>query len=294
MLRRVLLSVPVSACVLGLLLVGGPAGARTGSPASSARPGHPARAVAAARAVLLHLRIGHPNPNQPVPGSTVRVGGVTKQLSDNWSGYADTNASGNVYSAVSGKWVQPTVSCPTKEDQIVVTWVGIDGWNSGTVEQGGTLAQCFLGTAHYYTWWEMYPTNFIQIVGSTVQPKDVISASVVRSGTSYTIKVTDATTPANSFTTTQTCTASGGCPNASAEWIAESPSGRRGYYPLADFHTWRLSSATVKSGSKSGVITTFPDIQISIIDSSGTYALAQPGALNTTGNSFADTWKNSY
>jgi hypothetical protein len=34
----------------------------------------------------------------------------------------------------------------------------------------------------YLTWWEMFPTNNIQFVGSTVKPGDNIAASVVRKG----------------------------------------------------------------------------------------------------------------
>src|SRR5487761_829325 len=114
-----------------------------------------ARAAAAARIALTHMTVEHMT-NQRVPGHAQRVRGLTQQFSYNWSGYADDNTTGHTYRKVSGKWAEPAITCG-KEDQIAVFWVGIDGWNSSTVEQGGTLAQCFEGTAHYYTWWEMYP-----------------------------------------------------------------------------------------------------------------------------------------
>jgi hypothetical protein len=116
---------------------------------------------------------------------------------------------------------------------------------------------------------------------------------VVKTSTSYALKVTDSTHTANSFTTTQTCAATS-CVASSAEWIAEAPGGPRGEYPLPNFGSWTLKSATVKSGATTGKISTFPDDEITMIDGTQTYPLAQPGALNATGNGFKVTWKNSY
>jgi Peptidase A4 family len=126
-------------------------------------------------------------------------------------------------------------------------------------------------------------------VGETVKPGDSISASVTRSGTKYTMKVTDSTTSGNSFTASDTCAAST-CKNQSAEWIAEAPSTSSGEVALPNFGTWTLSSATVKAGSKSGTIKSFPDDEITMKDSSPKNE-AQPGALNSKGNSFKDVWK---
>ena len=81
--------------------------------------------------------------------------------------------------SVVGSWTEPGVTCTSDEDQEAVFWVGVDGWTNDTVEQAGTVAQCFEGAAYYYTWWEMYPTNDITVVGSTVAPGDQIAASVV-------------------------------------------------------------------------------------------------------------------
>ena len=135
----------------------------------------------------------------------------------------------------------------------------------------------------------MYPANSIQVVGSTLRPHDSNTASVVRSNTSYTLKVTDSSHPANSFTTTQTCP---NCANSSAEWIAEAPSGSSGVYPLSQFGTWTESGATVQEGSTPGVISSFTDDEISMINSSGDIK-AQPGVLNSSGNGFSVTWDRS-
>ncbi len=210
----------------------------------------------------------------------------------NWSGYADDNTASNTYSKVAGDWKEPAITC-TNEDEIVVFWVGIDGLTDSTVEQDGTLAQCYEGTAYYYTWWEMYPTNDITVVGGAVLPGDKIAASVSKSGTKYTLKVTDSTTPANSFSTSSTC-AKTTCIDTSAEWIAESPSGARGDYPLPDFTSWSLTSASVTSGTQTGKISTFPDDELTMVDSSDSYALTEPGSLNGSGNAFTVTWEDSY
>ncbi len=81
------------------------------------------------------------------------------------------------------------------EDQITSDWVGLDGFNSGTVEQLGTISWCFQGTPTYFTWYEMFPAGTIE-VGTTLKPGDKIAASVTRTGTSYALKLTDSTTSA--------------------------------------------------------------------------------------------------
>jgi hypothetical protein len=218
----------------------------------------------------------------------------TSSSSYNWSGYADLNTSGEVYSSVSSAWRQPTISCRTKEDQIAVFWVGMDGWTSSTVEQAGTLAQCYLGTAYYYTWWEMYPTNSVQVVGSTVKPGDKITASVKYAAGKYNLTVTDATTSGNNVSTKQACGSGLTCSNSSAEWIAEAPGGARGEYPLPDYVKWTPTGAKVSTTTTTGTISTFPDTSIAMVDSTNSYDLASVGSLLSGGKSFVDTWDNSY
>jgi hypothetical protein len=268
--------------VLGLALAFGPA---AGASTAAASPS--ARAAAAARTALEHLAIGQHSSDQRVlrQGEVApKVKGLTQVQSGNWSGYADT---GSGYSTVTGNWTEPSASC-TSTESLAAFWVGIDGYSSDSVEQDGTLIECYGGTAYYYTWWEMYPSNDIQVVGDTLRPGDSISASVVRSGTSYTLKVTDSSRSGDSFSTTQ----SGSFADSSAEWIAEAPSGSSGVYPLSHFSTFSLSSATVKTTSKSGVISSFTDDEITMVDSSGNVE-AQPGSLNSSGNAFSVTWKRS-
>jgi hypothetical protein len=276
------------------LIFGGPAVAlviaaapATGASAAASPATQHARAVAIARAALRHLSVGQHATDHRIAGHVLRIKGLNQVQSTNWSGYADDNSKGNTYSTVASSWSEPSVSC-SRQTSLAAFWVGIDGYSSGSVEQDGTLAECYAGHAYYFSWWEMYPTNDIQVVGESVSPGDSITASVVRSGTSYTLKVTDSTHSANSFTTTQTCS---NCANSSAEWIAEAPSGSNGVYPLSDFHSWTATGASVTSGS-AGVISSFPDDEITMIDNSG-LVKAQPGALNGSGNGFTVTWERS-
>lgn len=233
-----------------------------------------------------------------VPGQRMAGSGLTKVSYFNWSGYADSGSAEH-YSKVSSSWIQPKITCNPAISgyQWTVFWIGIDGFSNDTVEQGGSEAYCYNGQGPYYgTWWEDYPVNDIQTVGTTVKAGDKITASVVRSGTKYTVKVTDAKTPGNSFTQSFTCSATA-CADTSAEWIAEAPGGDNtasGLYPLAPFAPWTNSNSAVANPSKSGNIKSFPDDEITMVSASdGTTVKAQPGALNSAGTKFSVTWKNS-
>jgi hypothetical protein len=260
----------------------------TAGPASAAH--HPANTRAELRTALEHMLSVHPN-SRGAHEATLRGTGLKQLTSGNWSGYADT---GTGFSSMTAKWKEPKVSsCSTNGPvKAVVFWVGFDGISNAdpTVEQDGTGAICGQGTPlTYFSWWEMFPSNSVQIVGATVKPGDNISASVVRSGTKYTLKVTDSTTSGNNVSQNATCAAST-CKNQSAEWIGEAPSGSSGELTLPKFSTWTVTSATVKAGSKSGTIKTFPDDEITMNNASPKNQ-AQPGPLNSAGNSFNDVWK---
>lgn len=218
------------------------------------------------------------------------LAGTSATSSFNWSGYADVAKAANTFTKVSGRWKTPKVRC-TREDTLTSEWVGIDGYNNSTVEQDGTLSWCYLGQATYFTWYEMYPAGTVE-VGNSLRPGDKIAASVTRTGTSYTLAVTDFTRPANSFSTTQTCTT---CQNASVEWIAERPAFSIGIAPLADYDTWALSSASQTAGGKTGTISGYPTYyKIDMVDATDTYPLSLASGLSSSGGTFLTHWTNSY
>ncbi|HEY1740523.1 MAG TPA: G1 family glutamic endopeptidase [Acidimicrobiia bacterium] len=255
------------------------------TPAASA--GATAAATQALRAYLGH---GGTQPGIRVSGAVPSTGahGLKQVTFSNWSGYADDNSTGKTYTAVSGSWKQPAVTCPKNEDELAVWWVGLDGFSNATVEQDGTMAFCFKGTPAYYTWWEMFPTNSIQVVGSSVKPGDTIAASVKFASNKYNLTITDSTHAANSFAKSQTCAAAQPCKRASAEWIAETPGGSRGLWPWPSFGTWSLTNASATAGT-AGAISTFPDNEITITGNDGEH-LANTGALTGGGKAFNVTW----
>ncbi len=261
--------------------------ATTGGGVASA--GFYARALKVMKADLRHMTA----PNLPAPLRLARPASganVTQVGSYNWSGYADVTTTADKFSAVSGKWTVPKVSC-TSEDQIESSWVGLDGANDSTVEQLGTVAQCFQNKAVYYSWYEMYPSGEV-VVSKGVKKGDQISASVTRSGTSYTLKLTDSTTSGNNVKVSKSCST---CMNQDAEWIVERPDlATTGIVPLAKFSSTGFKSASAKAGGKKGTIATVSPRQYFMIDSTETYYLAQPSALNSNKNSFTVAWKNSY
>jgi Peptidase A4 family len=277
------LSTVLVACVpvLGLMAAITPAAG-----ASTTHVSQKAEAMAIARNALKHLDVGWRPTNRVVTAHSVAIKGSTPTSSSNWAGYADVD---ETFSSVGGSWTEPSTSC-TSTLSLAAFWVGIDGYSSDSVEQDGTLVECYDSTAYQFSWWEMYPTNDIQVVGESVAAGDHITGTVVRSGTSYRLTVTDSTHTANSFTTTQNCSS---CANSSAEWIAEAPccSGSN-VYPLSDFHTWSLSGATVSTTTSSGVISTYPNYEITMVGTSGD-TKAAPSPLNSSGNGFTVTWEHA-
>lgn len=258
------------------------------STASAART--PVSTPADTRAALEHLVAGLHPASHTADLLTIGGSALKKITSHTWSGYADDNSTGKVYRSVSAKWKEPAITgCTASSPEHAVLFaVGLDGLTSPTVEQGGSGAIC--GAGHkpfYFTWWAMGAVG-INMVASTVKPGDSISASVIRTGSSYTIAVSDSTTAGNSFTVTQGCTTT--CANSSAEWVAEAPVALSTELPMPNFGTWTVTSATVKAGSTSGTIKTFPDDEITMNNTTPPN-VAQPGALNSKGNSFKDLWK---
>ncbi len=210
--------------------------------------------------------------------------------STNWSGYAVTGSARSVTDA-KGSWTVPAIvgSCPSS-NQYSSFWVGIDGFNSGSVEQTGTDSDCQNSTPTYYAWYEFYPHPLFIINGLTVRPGDTMSAEANYAGGSFTVTITDATT-GHSFSKSSKVSSA---QRSSAEWIAEAPSSSGGVLPLADFGTvnFGLNYATVSG--KTGAISSFgSSVQtITMVSNSGA-TKASPSNLSSDGTSFSVTWVSS-
>ncbi|MGA2255267.1 MAG: G1 family glutamic endopeptidase [Thermoguttaceae bacterium] len=179
-------------------------------------------------------------------------------ISANWAGYVaatDLNQpqSGSV-SAVSGSWHVPAVTGTGTAYSAV--WVGMDGYNSSTVEQIGTESDLINGRPQYSVWYEMYPQSSVAITTMTVSPGDSISASVqyVASGANagqFKVTIADMSRPNDSFTTYQSAS---GAQRSSAEWIVEVPSSSSGVVPLANFASVTFTNASATINGVTGPI----------------------------------------
>jgi len=217
--------------------------------------------------------------------------------SGNWAGYVDT---GGTFSAVSAKWVVPTVTCSGTSALMAVQWVGIDGYGNSTVEQDGTATNCDGATPQYNAWYEMYGDasvsgGYMVTLSPSqypVSPGNSMTASVLLSGGEWTLKVVD-NTAGWTFSTVITSSA----PLAtSAEVITESPgvcTSSCSVAALADFGTVAFTNISVTSSTTgTGSITSSTATAIECNDISN-LVMMSPGVLSGGGTSFTDTWISS-
>ena len=199
--------------------------------------------------------------------------------SQNWSGYA---AHGKTYKKISANWVEPTGHC-TSSRTFSSFWVGLDGFNNGTVEQTGSEVDCRSGSPRYFGWYEMFPAFPVNF-GDTVRPGDHFSGSVTFNGSGKFTLVLKDTTQGWSHTVHKTLTSA---KRSSAEVIAEAPSSSTGVLPLADFGTVKFSNSMVNGSTLGGASPT----KIIMVNGSGR-AKDSVSALSN-GTNFSAKWLHS-
>ncbi len=205
--------------------------------------------------------------------------------STNWSGYAAFNT-GTTFTDVKGTWVQPTATCSTRKRTYSSFWVGIDGYNSNSVEQLGTEADCVAkNNPSYYGWYEMYPAAPVNL-SMAVHPGDTFSAEVSVSGTTFTLSITNVTTGAH-FSINKT---SSSAQKTSAEWVAEAPSSFSGVLPLTNFGTVNFSGSFTTGAGHTGSISDGAWSHDAITMAKGATTKAVPSALSPDGTAFSVTW----
>jgi hypothetical protein len=203
--------------------------------------------------------------------------------STNWAGYAaatDLNwPQDNAVSDVRGTWTVPSVT--GKGTAYSSVWVGIDGFNSSTVQQIGTDSDVVDGQAQYYAWYEVYPKDSFTVTSLTVHANDSISASVTYVGSDqFSLQLTNNTT-LESFSITQTAS---GARRSSADWIVEAPSSSAaGVLPLAKFGTANITGASATIGEETGPIDN-PSWQNASID-----MVSRRGVTKATTSALDDT-----
>jgi hypothetical protein len=229
--------------------------------------------------------------HRPITGRTVRNDVVS---STNWSGYA-VEATAQ-FTQASGTWTQPTASCTTSGSTYGSFWVGIDGYSSNSVEQLGTDSDCASkGQPSYYAWYEMYPAPSVSLSTTSypVHPGDTLTATVSRSGTSYTLSLQSSR--GWTFSVAESATNS----NSSAEWVVEAPSLCRitcKGTKLTNFGTVSFSNSKAATGGSAQSISAFTanggPHEIIMTSSTGT-TRAQPTTLTSGGAGFSDTWNHA-
>jgi hypothetical protein len=272
----------------------------------------PGLAALAAAAVIMSssflparpVPVRAPHQHRPADIRNHRVDGSYE--STNWSGYAVT---GSNFTAVTGSWIVPASTCAAKSSaEYAAFWVGIDGWNSNSVEQTGTDSDCSNGKPSYYAWYEFYPQpSYYAGRLTNLNPGDVMTASVTynSSKSQFSVTITDTTSHAT-FTTTYR--SGGTAARSSAEWIAEAPSGYVGrkieVLPLADFNVIKFGpdftlpadtqTATIGTGSAGNIGSFGANVNSStmVSDGSPTVTMATPSPLTGDGTSFYVTWSN--
>lgn len=329
MTKRITTSVAValSATLMGLMLPlalsGGPVGSLSASKS---------QAAAAHDAFVKYLSSHATMMRAKGAGAKLASNTTVDEIgSYNWSGFADVQSGSTPISSVSARWTIPKVTCLTgtyrNQDLFLAEWVGLDGFNDGTVEQLGTATQCYEGVEYYYDWYEMFPNGTVeegttQCINDNVdcpQPGDRVGASVVSTpdgaNNDYTLALTDFSSPRQSFSVSASCPADT-CLNSSAEWIVERPAFDLPFgfqiLPQADYGQTAFSDGTVSAGGATTSIENYSGTvyDMAMIDDSEGYFLSCPGQRGPSGQQllfpsgcpldtpflggFSDTWDSSF
>ena len=170
-------------------------------------------------------------------------------------------------------------------------WVGLDGYNSTSVEQLGTDSDCVSGAPSYYAWYEMYPGN--EASSFSVKPGNSIVASVYyNKHTKMFLLTLRDTTTGQHFSHSLPCMAAL-CQRASAQIISESPADGSGQaLPLADYRASSFSGISVTdSRGHHGTLSSsrWNTYEIIQVNSTANTVTAQPTSL-FRGTAFNDYW----
>ena len=275
--RRRALVIAGSTVIAGFALVAPAYAATSGPSATTAVTGAPHTASGAT------LQPGGTIQHVVRPSTALSGGRNASSTSTNWSGYA---ATGSTYTSVASSWTEPTGTCKSG-DQYSSFWVGLDGYNSNSVEQTGTDTDCAGRTPQYYAWYEMYPGPS-ENYSNTVRAGDHFNATVTwLSGDKFSLYIAD-TTQGWSHTTDASLTSTPA--RSSAEVIVEAPccTGSGGILPLTDFGTVNITSSMANGSAigNAGGLTS-----ITMIDNEGRDK--DTVSALSGGENFSATWVRS-
>ncbi len=215
--------------------------------------------------------------------------------STNWSGYVSAlklnSQKKGLVSAVSGTWKVPNVVKSSGNDTYCAIWIGIDGFNSDTVEQIGTSHDFEYGKQQNYAWYEMYPNYPGIIEGFPVNVGDFITASVQAKPKGKFVLQLDNNTQKVYTTIPSEKTKSRAADLSCAEWVVEAPfSG--GVLHLSNFGQVDFSNCQATINGITGAINgnAWKNESIAMEDPKSVKAL--PAPLSADGKSFSVQWKH--
>jgi Peptidase A4 family len=274
--------ITITAAAIAVLAAAAPAMAATGSPAGP-KPTVKVSGLSLARVTLPRTHLPHLTPHALVTSS-------------NWSGYAAVAKKHVRLRYVSASFTIPSVNCKkstlgSQQLAYASNWVGLDGFNSNTVEQAGVDSYCdSTRTPQYDAWYEMYP--LAPVVYDGVNPGDAITVSVYLNGSKYNLSLTDLTTGAK-MQTSQPCPSHSTCRDASAEVITEDPGSAEPEIDLADFGMVNFTTAAVTSANGTHGTLAANSLWTSseiVMRDSHKKLMAQPSSLQG-GKAFNVAWK---
>ncbi|HEY3754970.1 MAG TPA: G1 family glutamic endopeptidase [Opitutaceae bacterium] len=166
--------------------------------------------------------------------------------SGNWSGFGVPYYKSGIqdtFTVVQGAWQVPVVT-GGKTPLYSSAWIGLDGYNDGTVEQTGTEQDWDGKQQQGYVWFEMFPNYAFSITGFPLNPGDIMWGQVQYLGSvahsagtpEYVFQITIINLTQNvGFVIPTNYTTMPVAPGlSSAEWIMEAPFFNE-ILPLANF-----------------------------------------------------------
>jgi hypothetical protein len=212
-----------------------------------------------------------------------------------WSGYAasGTTSTPATFTHVTGSWIEPSADCSqlkrgTKTTE--ATWVGLDGFDSNTVEQGGTEANCNGTTESHFAWVEFYPAKFMPLpADDTVQAGDHMTVDVAQDGTTVTVTITDTDRGWSPYVATTTSLAKDQF--SSAEWIVESLSEKLTKFSTIHFSNAQASTDTTLFGPADGPWPT--TTRLTMVGNNGQKTTPKDQVSDLSGTSFDVQWQHS-
>lgn len=218
---------------------------------------------------------------------------IKEGTSSNWSGYVSatslTKPASNAVTEALGTWVVPALSKASHTTYSSI-WVGIDGYNSNTIEQIGTEHDWVNGKQQNYAWFEMYPAYPYEITGFPVNVGDSISGLVQYVGkNTFTLSIYNNTKKVY-FIVPASYTKSTVAKRSSAEWIVEAPY-ENGVLPLSHFGTVNFTNCVATINGVTGPINDhlwqYDALTMALNNST---LKAVPSKLSPNGENFSVTW----